>query len=331
MQAGFQCGTLQVNAKRAPSDGLIMAYCPDCNHQRSPDRSLCVLRVVTRQHRLFDCCRAPRCQRRQTLVAARKNEVATTAAATLTTHQPATAQPDGSVLPSPSSNGSLEAPRLLRGREVEERALNCCIQMHADHPNGLQLPSRFQDGSLDEAYERCGTVTASYAKTFYLGTQLMTPEKAKAVWAVYVWCRRTDELVDGPNASRITPEVCLCETVCGISSQHWLRHMLYNHSLESQPHCEPEHYSSDECNSTANSQHIGVPSADTAGCLLLPNLQFHVCQVAMQATCSAHSIFDTQLLRPGSYMSAYECFVDGMCIERVTVAAHDDNNVCNSL
>jgi phytoene synthase len=33
----------------------------------------------------------------------------------------------------------------------------------------------------------------------------MTPEKAKAVWAVYVWCRRTDELVDGPNASRITP------------------------------------------------------------------------------------------------------------------------------
>ena len=80
--------------------------------------------------------------------------------------------------------------------------------MHMDHPNGLQLPSRFQDGSLDEAYERCGTVTASYAKTFYLGTQLMTPEKARAVWAVYVWCRRTDELVDGPNASRITPEVC---------------------------------------------------------------------------------------------------------------------------
>ena len=25
--------------------------------------------------------------------------------------------------------------------------------------------------------------------------------------AIYVWCRRTDELVDGPNASRITPAV----------------------------------------------------------------------------------------------------------------------------
>lgn len=161
--------------------------------------------------RLYDCCSTPRCKRRQNHVAARKNEVAAIALATLTAHQPATLQPDGSVLPSPSSDGTTQAPRELRGSEVEERALDCCIQMHADHPNGLQLPSRFQDGSLDEAYERCGTVTASYAKTFYLGTQLMTPEKARAVWAVYVWCRRTDELVDGPNASRITPEVCTAQ------------------------------------------------------------------------------------------------------------------------
>ncbi|KAF2908949.1 hypothetical protein DAI22_12g219100 [Oryza sativa Japonica Group] len=43
-------------------------------------------------------------------------------------------------------------------------------------------------------------------ETFYLGTQLMTPERRKAVWAIYVWCRRTDELVDGPNSSYITPK-----------------------------------------------------------------------------------------------------------------------------
>ena len=59
---------------------------------------------------------------------------------------------------------------------------------------------------LDEAYERCAEVTSEYAKTFYLGTQLMTPEQAKAIWAIYVWCRRTDELVDGPHANQITPE-----------------------------------------------------------------------------------------------------------------------------
>ncbi|RLN28449.1 phytoene synthase 2, chloroplastic-like [Panicum miliaceum] len=60
-------------------------------------------------------------------------------------------------------------------------------------------------GLLGDAYDRCGEVCAEYAKTFYLGTQLMTPERRKAVWAIYVWCRRTDELVDGPNASYITP------------------------------------------------------------------------------------------------------------------------------
>ncbi|QDZ17560.1 phytoene synthase [Chloropicon primus] len=60
--------------------------------------------------------------------------------------------------------------------------------------------------ALEESYERCGLVTEYYAKTFYLGTQLMTQEKARAIWAIYVWCRRTDELVDGPHASRITPK-----------------------------------------------------------------------------------------------------------------------------
>ncbi|KAJ1694556.1 hypothetical protein LUZ63_011254 [Rhynchospora breviuscula] len=58
---------------------------------------------------------------------------------------------------------------------------------------------------LKEAYDRCGQVCGEYAKTFYLGTLLMTPERRRAIWAIYVWCRRTDELVDGPNASHITP------------------------------------------------------------------------------------------------------------------------------
>ncbi|KAK2430644.1 phytoene synthase 2, chloroplastic [Trifolium repens] len=57
---------------------------------------------------------------------------------------------------------------------------------------------------LSEAYDHCGEICAEYAKTFYLGTLLMTPERRRAIWAIYVWCRRTDELVDGPNASHIT-------------------------------------------------------------------------------------------------------------------------------
>ncbi|KAL0887727.1 hypothetical protein Bca101_011710 [Brassica carinata] len=81
-------------------------------------------------------------------------------------------------------------------------------------PQDIVLPGSLS--LLGEAYDRCGEVCAEYAKTFYLGTLLMTPERRKAIWAIYgltleithaelLWCRRTDELVDGPNASHITP------------------------------------------------------------------------------------------------------------------------------
>lgn len=60
--------------------------------------------------------------------------------------------------------------------------------------------------SLEEAYEECRQITAKYSKTFYLGTRLMPEAKRRAIWAIYVWCRRTDELVDGPDARDTTPE-----------------------------------------------------------------------------------------------------------------------------
>jgi phytoene synthase len=57
---------------------------------------------------------------------------------------------------------------------------------------------------LEDAYERCRQITAEYSKTFYLGTLLMPEEKRRAIWAIYVWCRRTDELVDGPRSELTT-------------------------------------------------------------------------------------------------------------------------------
>ncbi|KAH7661845.1 15-cis-phytoene synthase protein [Dioscorea alata] len=35
----------------------------------------------------------------------------------------------------------------------------------------------------------------------------MTEDRRRAIWAIYVWCRRTDELVDGPNASNMNNSV----------------------------------------------------------------------------------------------------------------------------
>ena len=54
---------------------------------------------------------------------------------------------------------------------------------------------------LDKAYEICRKETQKWAKTFYLGTLLLPIEKRKAIWAIYVWCRRTDEIMDSIEAS----------------------------------------------------------------------------------------------------------------------------------
>ncbi len=74
--------------------------------------------------------------------------------------------------------------------------------MRTAAPSSTTLPS------LEQAYEACRQETAAWAKTFYLGTLLMPPAKRRAIWAIYVWCRRTDELMDSPEAqARPTAEL----------------------------------------------------------------------------------------------------------------------------
>lgn len=79
-------------------------------------------------------------------------------------------------------------------------------------PESPRVPSL---ASLEDAYELCRQITAEYSKTFYLGTMLMPEAKRRAVWAIYVWCRRTDELVDGPQA----------ESVTDATLDHWEAHL----------------------------------------------------------------------------------------------------------
>ena len=67
--------------------------------------------------------------------------------------------------------------------------------------------------TLDDAYEICRKETQEWAKTFYLGTLLLPMEKRKAIWAIYVWCRRTDELMDSPDALKKTKEE-LSDNLC---------------------------------------------------------------------------------------------------------------------
>ncbi|HEY9704517.1 MAG TPA: phytoene synthase [Allocoleopsis sp.] len=70
----------------------------------------------------------------------------------------------------------------------------------------ISIPSMKKLASLEKSYELCRQTTAQYAKTFYLGTLLMSEVKRRAVWAIYAWCRQTDELVDGFQAKSTTQE-----------------------------------------------------------------------------------------------------------------------------
>lgn len=72
----------------------------------------------------------------------------------------------------------------------------------ADADDGVKLPQEQKNAIekvLQKALVESGEVTSAFAKTFYLGTQLMPEEQRKAIWAIYVWCRRTDEIVDAPR------------------------------------------------------------------------------------------------------------------------------------
>lgn len=60
---------------------------------------------------------------------------------------------------------------------------------------------------LAKSYEECRRITALFSKTFYTGTTLLSEEKRRAVWAIYTWCRRTDDLVDGPRVNQRSAEL----------------------------------------------------------------------------------------------------------------------------
>eukprot|EP00933_Yihiella_yeosuensis_P080271 TRINITY_DN93685_c0_g1_i1.p1 TRINITY_DN93685_c0_g1~~TRINITY_DN93685_c0_g1_i1.p1 ORF type:complete len:1049 (+),score=198.46 TRINITY_DN93685_c0_g1_i1:180-3149(+) len=68
----------------------------------------------------------------------------------------------------------------------------------------IREPSNYE--ALEAAYEQCQEVTRENSKTFFLGSQLLQQDEQRVVWAIYNWCRNTDELVDGPEAANTTME-----------------------------------------------------------------------------------------------------------------------------
>lgn len=53
--------------------------------------------------------------------------------------------------------------------------------------------------TVEAAYEHCRQVARTVARTFYYGSLFLPPEKRRASWAVYAFCRTADDIADEPN------------------------------------------------------------------------------------------------------------------------------------
>jgi phytoene synthase len=62
-------------------------------------------------------------------------------------------------------------------------------------------------GVINQAYEYCRQITRQGSKTFYFGARFLPSSKRRAMWAVYNFCRLTDDMVDKAENMGI-PEIC---------------------------------------------------------------------------------------------------------------------------
>jgi len=54
---------------------------------------------------------------------------------------------------------------------------------------------------LAQAYDRCREITKRASTTFYVGALLFSPDLQRAVWAIYAYCRLTDDFIDTHDLS----------------------------------------------------------------------------------------------------------------------------------
>lgn len=53
-----------------------------------------------------------------------------------------------------------------------------------------------EEDTINRAYEYCRQITRQGSRTFYFGARFLPAPKRRAMWAVYNFCRLTDDLVD---------------------------------------------------------------------------------------------------------------------------------------
>ena len=103
----------------------------------------------------------------------------------------------GEASPAMAPAGSWEHTLLRMASEAEQRDVD---QGH--------IP-RCDQALLQRAYAYCDAVTSRRSRTFYTAARLLPPPKRRAICALYGFCRRTDDIVDGGDATRIETEANL--------------------------------------------------------------------------------------------------------------------------
>jgi phytoene synthase len=59
---------------------------------------------------------------------------------------------------------------------------------------------------LDYAYQYCAAITKNNSRTFYMSANLLPAEKRRAIYALYAFCRATDDMMDDTHGASDTAD-----------------------------------------------------------------------------------------------------------------------------
>lgn len=71
--------------------------------------------------------------------------------------------------------------------------------MHAVDPPASQPGTLDGVPGLEHSYRLCRDIAKAHSKTFYFASLFLSPEKRRAIWAVYAFCRTADDIVDSSS------------------------------------------------------------------------------------------------------------------------------------
>ncbi len=100
------------------------------------------------------------------------------------------------------SPGWIAGPRSQRIiSHSEASALLATLRRLAEHDQSpVALPSSLQPAmTCADAYRICTEITRRHSRSFFFSTQVLPPEKRRAIRALYAFCRTSDDIVDNSS------------------------------------------------------------------------------------------------------------------------------------